>query len=42
MSTYSLEDFYLQQVSENLIKNKFSCSQWERSQEKSSIDSLLK
>jgi hypothetical protein len=36
MSTYSLEDFYLQQVSENLIKNKFSCSQWERSQEKSS------
>ena len=36
MSTYSLEDFYLQQVANTLKKNKYSCSLWERSQEKSS------
>ena len=36
MSTYSLEDFYLQQVHDNLKRNKFTSSSWERIQEKSS------
>lgn len=36
MSTYSLEDFYLQQVHENIKKNKINFSSWEREQEKAS------
>ena len=36
MSTFSLEDFYLQQVHDSLKKNKYSSSSWERIREKSS------
>lgn len=36
MSTYSLEEFYLDQVNKTLKKSKYTSSTWERIQEKSS------
>ena len=36
MSTFSLEDFYLNQIRNALNKNRYSSSSWERIQEKSS------